>query len=139
MIQLSIDRDRSIGKRDFSGEAGGNAEDEHGKGNIIGIWTERACLHSSSDPDFDPQTVKVGDSMPSPMHFASHDADLNRLEEKFLGLRLRHLPVKKGKFVGMVSIGDVLHANLSEKDSKIYEFNSMAIWQYYENRVWGRK
>jgi hypothetical protein len=39
----------------------------------------------------------------------------------------------------MVSIGDVLRANLLEKDRKIKELNSMASWQYSENWGWGRK
>jgi hypothetical protein len=57
----------------------------------------------------------------------------------FLGLYLRHLPIKKDdRFLGMVSIGDVLRANLLEKDRKIKELNSMASWQYYENWGWDR-
>ena len=108
--------------------------------NLVGIWTERDYLRNSSDPDFKPQAVKVGDFMSSPLHFASHDANLTQLEEMFLGLYVRHLPVQKdGSFIGMVSIGDVLRANLLEKDSKIKELNSMASWQYYENWGWDRK
>jgi hypothetical protein len=41
--------------------------------------------------------------------------------------------------IGMASIGDVLRANLLEKDGKIKELNSMASWQYYENWGWDRK
>lgn len=107
---------------------------------LIGIWTERDYLRNSGDPDFDPKNLKVGDYMSSPLHFANHDANLTQLEEMFLGLYLRHLPVQKdGSFIGMVSIGDVLRANLLEKDSKIKELNSLASWQYYENWGWDRK
>lgn len=107
---------------------------------MVGIWTERDYLRNSSDPDFKPQAVKVGDFMSSPLHFASHDANLTQLEEMFLGLYVRHLPVQKDdQFIGMISIGDVLRANLLEKDSKIKELNSMASWQYYENWGWNRK
>ena len=107
---------------------------------LVGIWTERDYLRNSNEPDFKPQAVKVGDFMSSPLHFASHDANLTQLEEMFLGLYVRHLPVQKdGSFIGMVSIGDVLRANLLEKDSKIKELNSMASWQYYENWGWDRK
>lgn len=107
---------------------------------MIGIWTERDYLHNSGDPGFDPKSARVGDHMSSPLHFAPHDADLTQLEEMFLGLYLRHIPVKKGDtFIGLVSIGDVLRANLLEKDRKIKELNSMASWQYYENWGWDRK
>ena len=107
---------------------------------LVGIWTERDYLRNSSDPNFNPQKVKVGDYMSSPLHFAGHDANLTQLEEMFLGLYVRHLPVQKDdQFIGMISIGDVLRANLLEKDSKIKELNSMASWQYYENWGWDRK
>ena len=107
---------------------------------LIGIWTERDYLRSSSDPEFNPRTAQIGDYMSSPLHFANHNATLTQLEEMFVGLYLRHIPVQKnGSFIGMVSIGDVLRANLLEKDSKIKELNSMASWQYYENWGWDRK
>jgi len=106
---------------------------------MIGIWTERDYLRGSSDSNFDPTAAEVGDHMTSPLHFAPHDATLTQLEEMFLGLYLRHLPIKKDdRFLGMVSIGDVLRANLLEKDRKIKELNSMASWQYYENWGWDR-
>jgi CBS domain-containing protein len=107
---------------------------------MIGIWTERDYLRNSDDPEFNSGTAKVGDFMTSPLHFAPHDATLTQLEEMFLGLFLRHIPVEKeGQFIGMVSIGDVLRANLLDKDRKIKELNSLASWQYYENWGWDRK
>lgn len=107
---------------------------------LVGIWTERDYLRSSGDPDFDPKSATVGDHMTSPLHFADHDANLTQLEEMFLGLYLRHIPVRKdGQFIGMVSIGDVLRASLLDKDHQIKQLNSMASWQYYENWGWERK
>jgi signal-transduction protein with cAMP-binding, CBS, and nucleotidyltransferase domain len=77
--------------------------------------------------------------MTAPLHFAKHDASLAELEDMFLGLYVRHIPVKKdGQFIGMVSIGDVLRADLLAKDRKIKELNSLASWQYYENWGWDR-
>ncbi len=106
---------------------------------LIGIWTERDYLRSSSDPAFDPKNAQIGDHMTSPLHFAAHDATLPQLEEMFLGLFVRHIPVKKDdRILGMVSIGDVLRANLLAKDRQIKELNSMASWQYYENWGWDR-
>jgi len=106
---------------------------------IVGIWTERDFLRSSSDPSFDPKSAQIGDHMTSPVHYAKHDATLTQLEETFLGLYLRHIPVKKdNRVLGMVSIGDVLRADLLAKDRQIKELNSMASWQYYENWGWDR-
>lgn len=107
---------------------------------IVGIWTERDFLRNSSDPAFDPKSARIGDHMSSPVHFAKHDATVTELEETFLGLFLRHIPVKKDdRVIGMASIGDVLRANLLAKDRQIKELNSMASWQYYENWAWDRK
>jgi len=107
---------------------------------VVGIWTERDFLRSSADADFDPKTARVGDSMSSPVQYARHDATLTEMEEMFLGLFLRHLPVQKaGRFIGMLSIGDVLRADLLEKDRRIKQLNSLASWQYYENWGWDRK
>lgn len=107
---------------------------------MVGIWTERDYLRNSSDPSFDPGSAKVAERMSSPLRFARHDATLTQLEEMILGLYVRHLPVEKdGKFIGMVSVGDVMRANLLEKDRQIKELNSIASWQYYENWGWDRK
>ena len=108
--------------------------------NIVGIWTERDFLRNSLKPGFNPHEERVGDYMSSPLHFATHDATITTLQEMFLGLFVRHIPIKKKeKLIGMVSIGDVLRANLLEKDRQIKELNSMASWQYYENWGWERK
>lgn len=107
---------------------------------VIGIWTERDFLRNSGDPLFDPKAAQVGDYMSSPLHYARHDTPLTQLEEMFLGLFLRHLPIEKsGRFIGLLSIGDVLRADLLGKDRKIKELNSLAGWQYYENWGWRRK
>lgn len=107
---------------------------------MVGIWTERDYLRNSSDPAFDVSASTVGEFMTSPLHFAPHDATLTQLEEMFLGLYVRHLPVEKdGEFIGMVSIGDVLRASLLDKDHQIKQLNKLAGWQFYENWGWDRK
>jgi CBS domain-containing protein len=107
---------------------------------VLGIWTERDLLRNSGDPGFNPKTARVGDYMSAPLHFARHDATLAALKDMFLGLFLRHLPVeKKGRFIGMLSIGDVLRADLLEKDRVIKDLNALASWQYYDNWGWDRK
>lgn len=107
---------------------------------MVGIWTERDYLRSSGDPDFNPHQAKIADFMSSPLHFADHSDNLTQLEEMFLGLYVRHVPVQKdGQVIGLVSIGDVLRASLLEKDHQIKQLNSLASWQYYENWGWDRK
>jgi hypothetical protein len=58
----------------------------------------------------------------------------------FLGLFLRHLVIEKdGRQIGFISIGDVLRANLLEKDRQFREVNALVGWDYYEDWKWGRK
>ena len=107
---------------------------------IVGIWTERDLLRNSAITEFDARRALIGDYMSSPLHSAPHDAPLTTLQEMFLGLFVRHLLIEKeGRYVGLLSIGDVLRASLLEKDRQIKELNSMASWQYYENWGWNRK
>ena len=64
---------------------------------------------------------------------------LHKLEEMFLGLFVRHLLVEKdGDYIGLVSIGDVLRANLLEKDRRFKEINDFVSWDFYENWRIGR-
>ena len=106
----------------------------------VGIWTERDLLRKMTEEGFDPATAKIGDHMSTPLLTAPHSTRIHKLEDMFLGLFLRHLPiVKDGEFIGMLSIGDVLRASLLEKDLKFKEINDFVSWDYYENWKAGRK
>jgi signal-transduction protein with cAMP-binding, CBS, and nucleotidyltransferase domain len=106
---------------------------------IVGIWSEKDLLRNIIDPEFDPNTVKIGDYMTSPVQSAPHDAAIHQLEEMFLGLFVRHLLVEKeGSYIGLISIGDVTRASLLEKEQRFKKLNSFVSWEYYENWKWGR-
>jgi len=110
------------------------------EGDIVGIWTERDYMRNSLQPDFDPRRAPIGEYMSSPVYSADYTATLNELMDMFLGLFVRHMLIKKDDApLGMISIGDVVRANLLEKDKTIRELNSLASWQYYENWGWDRK
>ena len=105
--------------------------------NIVGIWTERDLLNNILNPQFDPQLSRIGDYMTMPVKTARHDTPLLKLKEMFLGLFIRHIVIeKKGKHIGLLSIGDVLRASLLEQDRQIKELNAIASWEYYENWGW---
>lgn len=109
-------------------------------GEIVGIWTERDLLRSANQPDFNPKTAAIGDHMKSKLHCADFDTPVEQLLEMFIGLFIRHIVIKKeGRFIGLLSIGDVLRASLLEKDGEIKKLNAIASWQYYENWGWDRK
>jgi CBS domain-containing protein len=107
---------------------------------IIGIWTERDLLNNMTNSGFDPERDPVRDYMSSPLKKVTHDTPLVVLEEMFLGLFIRHILVEKdNRYVGLLSIGDVIRASLLEKDGKIKELNSIASWEYYEDWCWKKK
>jgi CBS domain-containing protein len=104
---------------------------------IVGIWTERDLLNNILNPQFDLQSSRIGDHMTMPVKTARHDTPLLKLKEMFLGLYIRHIVIeKKGKHIGLLSIGDVLRASLLEQDRQIKELNAIASWEYYENWGW---
>ena len=65
-------------------------------GLIAGIWTERDLMRNIQQEGFDLQRAPIGDYMIKDVKFAAHDETVYELMDKFLGLRLRHLPVEKG-------------------------------------------
>lgn len=109
------------------------------KGEITGIWTERDLMRNSIADGFDPRKERVGDHMSSKLLYAPHDATIFHLLDKFLGLRVRHLLIEKnGKFIGMLSTGDVVRANLVQKTQELKELSAFLSWEYYENWKWDR-
>ena len=105
----------------------------------VGIWTERDLLKKITDESFNPQTAKISDHMSAPLKTAPHSTRIHKLEEMFLGLFLRHLPIEKDdEIIGMLSIGDVLRASLIHMDHRLKELNAFVTWDYYENWREGR-
>jgi CBS domain-containing protein len=112
-----------------------------GKGDTIqGIWTERDFLRNTLEPGFDPKTARIGDYMNTDLIFADYNTPVIKLQEKFLGLFIRHILIKKRKkYIGMLSVGDVIRASLWAKDAEIRDLNKIASWEYYENWSWRKK
>jgi len=109
-------------------------------GEIVGIWTERDLLRNSILDDFHPKTSPISDVMTKKLVTADASENIYRMMDKFLGLRLRHLPVEKeGKIIGILSAGDVIKAALLEKTREFDELNEMVSWEYYENWRWSKK
>jgi len=107
---------------------------------IVGIWTEKDFVRNSLQAGFDPRTSRIGDYMTTTLHKASVMTPIPRLQEMYLGLYTRYVMIEKdGQYVGLLSIGDVLRANLLAKDREIKDLNALASWEYYENWGWDPK
>ncbi len=108
-----------------------------GKKEIKGIWTERDYLLDTMKKGFNPYTASVGEYMRTKMYYAKHDESIFQLMDKFVGLRIRHLPVKKeGELIGLLSSGDIQKELLNEKDNELKKMEKRLEWDYYEDWKW---
>ncbi|MDZ7764790.1 MAG: CBS domain-containing protein [Melioribacteraceae bacterium] len=71
---------------------------------------------------------------------APHNSTLYSLLDIFLGKRFRHLLIQKeGEYIGILSMGDVIKANLNEKTKELKALNAIVSWEYYENWKFQKK
>ena len=101
---------------------------------IVGIWTERDLMFQVLEEGFDPRTARLKDHMTENLISADVNEHAFQLYDKFLGRRIRHLLIREaGEYIGLVSVGDVMKANLQEKSEELAELNNMVSLEYYEN------
>ena len=100
---------------------------------ITGIWTERDLLYGIAPPTIDIAKERIGDHMSTNLKSCEWNDSVYKLMDMFLGLRVRHLLVKKdGKYIGLLSSGDVLKATIREKNMELAQLNASMSWDYYE-------
>jgi CBS domain-containing protein len=84
---------------------------------LIGMFTERDCLHKVSSVGRDPRTLPVRDVMSVKVRFVTPNMEVSQglalMTERFF----RHLPVldDKENILGIVSIGDLVKAKISDQ------------------------
>ena len=87
---------------------------------VVGIFTERDILNRIVAAGKDPKTTPVGEVMTSPMACCRRDALLADCKNVMSQKRIRHLPVvEEGKLFGMISTGDILASEVSDKQATI--------------------
>ena len=108
-------------------------EDDH----IVGIWTERDLMRNTMIDGFNPKKAIISDYMTKELHAAPFDAPVESLKEMILGLFIRHILVEKdGRYVGLLSVGDIVRATLAAQDAHIEALKSHTSWHYYESWGW---
>lgn len=104
------------------------------EGRIVGIWTERDLMYRVLNEDFNPKTELISESMTTKLISANMDDQAFQLYDKFLGRRIRHLLIQEnGEYVGILSVGDVMRANLQQRAEEYKDLNEMVSLEYYEN------
>ncbi len=104
------------------------------EGKIVGIWTERDLMYRVLAEDFNPKTELVSSSMTKSIISADVNDQAFQLYDKFLGRRIRHLLIaENGEYIGILSVGDVMRANLQQRAEEYKDLNEMVSLEYYEN------
>lgn len=104
------------------------------EGRIVGIWTERDLMYRVIDDTFSPKTESIGQTMTRTLISANVNDQAFQLYDKFLGRRIRHLLIEdNGEFIGILSVGDVMRANLQQRTEEYRDLNEMVSLEYYEN------
>lgn len=107
---------------------------------IKGIWTERDLMRNVIEEGFDLESATLKDYMTTNLHTASYDSSFYKLYDIFLGKRFRHLLIEKhGDIIGIISMGDVIKANLNRKTKELNDLNEVMKLDYYENWKFKKK
>lgn len=97
-------------------------------GVVEGMFTERDVLNRVVAQQRDPATTRVREVMTSPVVTCSPHAKVSDCAAVMSGKKIRHLPVvdgegPKGHLVGMISTGDLMALEVSEKQNHIEELH----------------
>lgn len=85
-----------------------------GDGGPVGILSERDVIRRMANAS-EVRSAKVGDLMTSPIVSGTPEDDADAVLRTMTARRFRHLPiVEDGQLVGMITIGDLVKAQLTE-------------------------
>lgn len=86
----------------------------------LGMFSERDCVRRVILEGRSPLHTRVGQVMTSPIRSVSLRDSVDYCMQQMTDRRVRHLPVVEGAHVvGMISVGDVVKAQLSEQEDLI--------------------
>lgn len=89
---------------------------------VEGIFTERDLLRRVVNTRKDPMVTLLGEVMSSPVRTVAFEMDVRACFRLMEELHVRHLAVvEEGVLVGMVSLRDVLAAELQDDEEIIHE------------------
>ena len=92
---------------------------------VVGIITERDYARKVIIQDKSSKNTPVRDIMTEKVIYVQPDQKIDECMALMTEKRIRHLPVLNGgKLVGMISIGDVVKAVISEKEFLIDQLTS---------------
>lgn len=93
---------------------------------LVGVITERDVIKNVVAPERDPQVVKVGDIMSSPVITVDLKTTVTRAVSIMRDKHIRHLVVvdDAGKVVGMLALRYVLYAVMDDLERNVGDLTS---------------
>jgi len=92
---------------------------------LVGIFSERDYARKFIRSDKPPRETRVRELMTEDVHTVRPGQSLGACMALMTDKRVRHLPVMEaGKVIGVISIGDVVKAIISEQQQVISELGS---------------
>jgi CBS domain-containing protein len=92
---------------------------------LAGILSERDCVRRVMLEQLAAGTTRVSEVMTAPVTSVRTQDSVERCMRIMTDQRVRHLPVVEGeRVVGMISVGDVVKAQLSEQQALINDLES---------------
>jgi CBS domain-containing protein len=94
-------------------------------GRLLGIFSERDCVRRVMLARLPATETRVASVMTSPVKWVRETESVDTCMRIMTDLRIRHLPVLEAeRVVGMISVGDLVKAQLKEKESLIHDLES---------------
>jgi CBS domain-containing protein len=94
-------------------------------GRLLGIFSERDCVRRVMLARRSSTETRVRTVMTSPVKSVRVTETVDSCMRIMTDLRIRHLPVLEAdRVVGMISVGDLVKAQLTEKESLINDLES---------------
>ncbi len=94
-------------------------------GRLVGMFSERDYARKVSLHNKSSRATTVGELMSHPVISVGHDETIETCMTLMTNHRVRHLPVlEDGKLTGMISIGDILKAIISDQNVMIRDLEN---------------
>ena len=130
---VTITEDTSVydGMLVFAANRIGSLIVEDQENNILGIICARDVLMATLNHLEDIKTMKIKEFMSTNLIVANENDDLDYVRAVMTKNRVRHLPVfDDGKLIGLISIGDVVNAQVEEKDVELRYYKEYVADKY---------